>query len=111
MYMEILLLVLVVVLIIFAVSEKVKQKRKAMQLKDMPEEAKSSPVSQSLTELVAIAGGIYIALLLLTTFLGLELPEKIKINSIEFDTIAGVALFLALVQPFALKILRFVKGR
>ena len=110
MHMEILLLVLVVVLIVFAVKEKVKQKIKAAPFYDMPEEAKASPVSQALTELVAIAGGIYIALLLLTTFLGLELPAKITVISIEFDTIAGIALFLALVQPFVLKILRFVKG-
>jgi len=108
--MEILLLILIVVLIIFAIREKVKQKIKAVPLYDMPEEAKSSPVSQALTELVAIAGGIYIALLLITTFLGLELPDKIKIISVEFDTIAGIALFLALVQPFVLKILKLMKG-
>ena len=65
MHMEILLLILIVVLIVFAVKEKIKQKIKAVPFYDMPEEAKSSPVSQALTELVAIAGGIYIALLLL----------------------------------------------
>ena len=108
--MEILLLVFIVVLIVFAVMEKVKQKIKAMPFHDMPEEAKASPVSQALTELVAIAGGIYVALLLLTTFLGLDLPGKIRIISVEFDTIAGTALFLALVQPFILKILKFIKG-
>jgi len=110
MHIEILVLILIVVLIVFAVKEKVEQKIKATPFYEMPEEAKSSPVSQALTELVAIAGGIYVALLLITTFLGLELPPKVRIISIEFDTIAGIALFLAVVQPFILKILKFIKG-
>jgi len=107
--MNILLLVVIVILIVFAVREKTRQ-RKATSVSSIPEEIKPSPVSQALTELVAIAGGIYIALLLITTFLGLELPDKIKIISVEFDTIAGIALFLALVQPFVLKILKLMKG-
>lgn len=109
MHMELLLLISIVILIVFAVKEKVKQKNKTIQFNDMPEEAKTSPVSQALTELIAVAGGIYVALLLLTTFLDLDLPGKIRIVSVEFDTIAGIALFLALVQPFILKILRFTK--
>ncbi|MBS3968821.1 MAG: hypothetical protein KGZ94_01760 [Clostridia bacterium] len=102
--MNILLLILIIVLIVFALREKVKQKMKAASFSGMPEEIKASPVSQALAELVAIAGGIYLSLLMLTTFLGLELPSTMKIISVEIDTIAGIALFLTLAQPFMLRI-------
>lgn len=108
--MKILLLILIVVLILLAVRERVEQKIKASSFSGMPEDIKTSPVSQALAELVAIAGGIYLSLLMLTTFLGLELPSKVKIISVEIDTIAGIALFLTLAQPFVLKISKkFIK--
>ena len=40
----------------------------------------ASPVSIALGELVAIAGGIYLSLVLLTSFLKLSLPEKVRIH-------------------------------
>ena len=101
--MNILLLVVIVILIVFAVREKTRQ-RKATSVSSIPEEIKPSPVSQALTELVAIAGGIYISLLVITTFLDLELPATVEIFSVEIDTIAGIALALALIQPFILRI-------
>ncbi|WP_035268296.1 hypothetical protein [Desulfitibacter alkalitolerans] len=102
--MKILLLILIIVLVGFAVREKVKQKMKTSSVSGMPEEIKASPVSQALAELVAVAGGIYLSLLMLTTFLGLELPSTMKIISVEIDTIAGIALILTLAQPFIIRI-------
>ncbi len=55
--MKILILLMVVILIGFAVREKVKQKVRTSSASGMPEEIRSSPVSQALAELVAIAGG------------------------------------------------------
>lgn len=108
--MKILVLLLVVILIGFAVREKVRLKVRTSSAAGMPEELKSSPVSQALAELVAIAGGVYLSLLMLTTFLGLELPPKVILLSVEIDTIAGIALVITLLQPFILKISKkFIK--
>jgi len=41
-------------------------------------EIATSPLSQALTELAAVAGGIYVALVLLTSFLKLEVPETVE---------------------------------
>ncbi|KUO52269.1 MAG: hypothetical protein APF76_04330 [Desulfitibacter sp. BRH_c19] len=109
--MKIFVLLLIVVLIGFAVREKVKHKVRTSSASGIPEEIKSSPVSQALAELVAIAGGVYLSLLMLTTFLGLELPSKMKLVSVEIDTIAGIALILTLAQPFILKIFKKITKR
>ncbi|MEW6623226.1 MAG: hypothetical protein AB1420_08885 [Bacillota bacterium] len=110
--MSFVLLAVVMILIVLAVREKVKSKRiKIASIGGLPEEVKISPVSQALTELVAIAGGIYLSLLMLTTFLGLELPERLSLAGIELDTVAAIALLITLLQPFMHRILnKFKRG-
>ncbi len=67
---------------------------------------KSSPVnpqdgflSQSIIDLIAFAGGIYLSLTLLIDFLALTGIEKIYLWGISFDPIALISIILALLQP------------
>ncbi|CEP66818.1 Uncharacterized [Moorella glycerini] len=74
-------------------------------------EAVASPVSRALAELVAIAGGIYLSLVLLVSFLKISLPEVIAIGGLMVDPLAVVALVIALIQPLVLGLWPRLKGR
>ncbi|QGP93278.1 hypothetical protein MGLY_26850 [Neomoorella glycerini] len=74
-------------------------------------EAVASPVSRALAELVAIAGGIYLSLVLLVSFLKINLPEAIAIGKLAVDPLAVVALVIALLQPLVLGFWPRLKGR
>ncbi|WP_258360858.1 hypothetical protein [Moorella sulfitireducens (nom. illeg.)] len=74
-------------------------------------EAVASPVSRALAELAAIAGGIYLSLVLLASFLKISLPQTIAIGGLLVDPLAVVALIIALVQPLVLVIWPRRKGR
>lgn len=72
---------------------------------DMTEKAVTSPASKALGELVGIAGGIYLSLILICTFLKLTVPTSIKVASMEMDPLAAVAVIVAVSQPFFLHVL------
>lgn len=78
-----------------------KKRTKAHQI---PEHAKSSPFSESLQELIAMAGGIYLSLVLLVAFLQLEITEHFFLYEVSFDPLAFISLALAVVQPLLLQI-------
>lgn len=65
----------------------------------------TSPLAEALRQLVGIAGGIYLSLVMLTGFLGLELPERILIYQMKLDPLAIVSILLACVQPLILAML------
>ncbi len=109
--MNFIILAIILILVIITVREKVKIKKKRALDAGLPEEIKGSPISQALAELVAIAGGIYVSLLMLTTFLAMDLPSKITVFSMQLDTIAAIALGLTLAQPFILKLTNLLKKR
>jgi uncharacterized protein YneF (UPF0154 family) len=72
-------------------------------------ETSSSPLSKAVGELVGIAGGIYLALELLTSFLSVDLPEKITPYGLSLDPLAVVSIALALAQPYAVRIQNFFR--
>ncbi len=74
-------------------------------------EAVASPASRALAELVAVAGGIYLSLVLLVSFLKINLPETITIGQVQVDPLAIVALLVALLQPFLVSLWPWFKGR
>lgn len=65
----------------------------------------TSPLAEALRQLVGIAGGIYLSLVMLAGFLGLELPERILIYHMQLDPLAVVSILLACVQPLVLAVL------
>lgn len=62
-------------------------------------ETKSSPVAAAIQELVATAGGVYLAIVALTSFLRLDMPDKVSLMAVAVDPLAVTAIVLAIVQP------------
>jgi hypothetical protein len=92
-------------LVAWAVRTRVKLKR--IRGVDNVESTVASPASIALGELVAIAGGIYLSLVLLTSFLKLSLPEKVCIyDNLLIDPLALAAIAIAILQPLFLSLLR-----
>jgi len=69
-------------------------------------EIKSTPLSLAIQELIAVAGGLYLSLVMLVSFLKIEIPEKLLILNISIDPLAGSAILLAVVQPIFVKLFK-----
>lgn len=84
-----------------AVREKViRKERRQARMTDVLSGARASVFSEALAGLVATSGGIYLSLVLLTTFLKITVPENVPLFSTNIEPLAGLAVILALVQPF-----------
>jgi hypothetical protein len=66
-------------------------------------ETKTSPLSLAVQDLVAAAGGIYIAIFTLTSFIKLDMPEKITLFQTSVDPLAFSAVGMAIIQPLFFK--------
>lgn len=58
-----------------------------------------SPLSEAISQMVGIAGGIYVALVLLFGFLEIEFPQQIQIANITLNPVALGSILLACIQP------------
>lgn len=88
-----------------AVREKVNRKeRQRARMTDVLSGARASVLSEALASLVATAGGIYLSLVLLTTFLKIPVPENVSLFSTSVEPLAGISVILALFQPFLLRL-------
>lgn len=70
------------------------------------EQAVSSPLSEAMGQLVGIAGGIYLSLVMLVSFLGMEPPQKICFLDMLLDPLALLSILLACLQPLGMLALR-----
>ncbi|RJQ11273.1 MAG: hypothetical protein C4551_01370 [Bacillota bacterium] len=95
-------LVVVALVAALAAREKARQKDRelnAIRRRDLPD-PRHTPFSQGLVDLVAVAGGIYLSLVMVSSFVGLALPGKVGFLGAEVDPVAAIAVALALVEPF-----------
>ncbi|MCX7779329.1 MAG: hypothetical protein N2491_00280 [Negativicutes bacterium] len=67
--------------------------------------SKSSPLSQAIQELVSTAGGIYLSMIALISFLKIDIPEKITLLHVSFDPLAFIAIMIAVLQPVVLRLI------
>ena len=96
-------LVLVVLMVVGSVWVRVCHFR--MSLDNIPAvKPKPSPFANAVQDLVATAGGVYLSLVMIVSFLKLEIPERITISIIMFDPLAMTAIVVAVVQPFFVKL-------
>jgi hypothetical protein len=61
---------------------------------------KKTPFSSAVQDLVATAGGVYLSIIALVSFLKLNIPEKLVIDSVSFDPMALLAICVAVTQPW-----------
>lgn len=101
MYSWVIFLVFFIGGLLVSVLERMKYYRQI----NANNEIKISPISLALQELIAVSGGIYLSLVMLISFLKLDVPEKILIFSFYIDPIAFLSITLSIVQPFFIKLL------
>lgn len=84
---------------------RVRDKRRAYRLDTggFPVEPSSSLLSQAIVELLASAGGIYLSLVMVTSFLQIEVQQKFICGCMEVDLLAFLSIVLALAQPILLR--------
>lgn len=69
-----------------------------------------SPMSRAIQETVGYAGGIYITLVTLSSFLQVEMPERIALTADFYvEPIAFTAVLLTIIQPIGLLIRDYFK--
>lgn len=102
MIWKIILALILIALLIWAVRTKVFLKRRRSEKK--VEGAVESPASLAMGEIVAVAGGIYLSLVLVASFLRLDLPDKVNVASMSIDPFALAAIVVALLQPIVLSL-------
>jgi hypothetical protein len=66
---------------------------------------RASPLSLAIQELVGTAGGIYLSVITLTSFLKLDVPEKVALAQVNLDPVALGAIIVAIIQPAVLRLL------
>jgi hypothetical protein len=99
MYSWIILLGLTLLLIL-SILQRFKNFRQINNASDI----KSSPLSLAIQELIAVSGGIYLSLVMLISFLKLDIPDKILVFEIWIDPIACISILLSILQPFFMKL-------
>lgn len=89
-------------LMVLSVREKAYQ----LSLREKSLNGTPSPLAGALAYLVGVAGGIYLALSLLVDFLAVNVPSRVAVLGLELDPLAAIAITLALLQPFILRLYR-----
>ncbi len=90
---------LIIIFILFFFAVRTKRTLQRMRTMAQLENAVDSPTSVAIGELVAIAGGIYLSLILLTSFLKVNMPARISFYDWSVDYLAAIAFAIALFQP------------
>ena len=100
MFWKVIFGLLALFIIFFAVRARVSIKRKRGI--EGIESTVASPASIALGELVAVAGGIYLSLMLLVSFLKVTIQERVAILGMSLDPLALIAIAIAVLQPIFL---------
>ncbi|MCL1790229.1 MAG: hypothetical protein FWG40_02545 [Peptococcaceae bacterium] len=92
--------------VVLSVRERLRKKqwRHAETRTSLP-----SPLSHALARLVGTAGGIYLSLELMFSFLGLHHEDWQNLMPLAIDPIAAFSLVIAIVQPYAVTIWTHLK--
>jgi hypothetical protein len=87
-------------LLVLSLLERIKYFRQT----DNAGDVKISPLSLAIQELIAVAGGVYLSLVMLISFLKLDVPQKILLFQMWIDPIACIAILLSIIQPFFIRL-------
>ena len=104
-----LIVTVLTIIVVFSLRERVRLRRHHLRDKnwDAIGESKTSVMSQSIASMVGTAGGIYLSVVVLFSFLDVELPAKVTLAGMGFEPVAAISFALALIQPFLLRIMKF----
>jgi len=95
-------------LLVLALGLSIKERIRLSLLRektfDSFPETKASPLSNAVLNLIGLAGGIYLSLVMLLDFLKIQLPSKVAIGQVQVEPLAALSIALAIAQPFILKL-------
>ena len=107
MLLKIALSIGILALLYLSLCQRVEHKQRTWkQSREIPIEPRESAFSQAVVELLATAGGIYLALLLVRNFLQITVPEQVIILGLPLEPMAAIALIIAVFQPYLLFVFR-----
>ena len=111
--MKLLGLLILALLIIGSVYLRANSKKRKYRFEGaaFPVEPSSSFLSEAIVELLAVAGGIYLALVMVAAFLQIDMSQKVIVGTAKLDLLALVSLALAFLHPFFTKFWCMVTGR
>lgn len=66
--------------------------------------AQGSPLADSITQTIGLAGGVYIAMITTINFLKLDVPETFNFWGVSLDPVAMTAFVITVLQPFAMAV-------
>lgn len=95
---------IVLLLVMLSLKERVFLQRYREKNWEVIGESKSSPLSKALGNLIGVAGGIYLSLVLLCTFLELQVPIRVQMWQFSVEPLATISFFLAVAQPYLQKV-------
>jgi hypothetical protein len=87
-----------------SVRERMKLSMLRTSALDSFPESKASPLSQALLNLIGLAGGIYLSLVMFLEFLKVELPSRVPLGQLQVEPLAAASIALAIMQPFVLRL-------
>lgn len=96
----IIFIIIVFILVVFSVRERVRLRTYREKDWSAIGESKTSPLSQALANLVGVAGGIYLSLVVVATFMELELPQRVQVGGLSLEPLAAISVLMALAQPY-----------
>lgn len=108
-----LLFLIMMALIAFSVRERIRlrfgARHRGQKLWEV--EPRPTPLSDAIISLIGMAGGIYLSLILLFTFLDVMVPNRIRLGHMEMDPLAAFAIGLAILQPFFIRLWALIRSR
>lgn len=94
---------IVFLLLVFSVRERVRLRRYREKDWSIIGEGRPSPLSEALANLIGVAGGIYLSLVVLSTFVELEVPHRVLVAGLNLEPLATLSILLAILQPFLMR--------
>jgi hypothetical protein len=101
----IILTVIVLVLVCFSLKERVRHRLARDKDWSVIGESRASPLTLALTNLIGVAGGIYLTLVVLVTFLELQLPARVRVGSVTIEPLATISFGLSIIQPYFYRVI------
>lgn len=82
--------------------QRLKRTYVSNRTEDQEMPVQGSPLAESITQTVGIAGGIYLAMATTVNFLKMDVPETFNLWGLSLDPIATTAFIITILQPFVL---------
>ncbi len=108
MFISILIFLIIIVSLVFSIRQRLINRKLRMRSWD-GSETKSSPLSEALSGLIGTAGGIYLSLAMLISFMELNIPNQVNFFDVALEPLAAISFSLAVIQPFAYHIFQLRK--